>query len=422
MLWRVGLNLAGPAVDEIQMTPSRLRPLLSGVVLRSQSDARLAQLAGDGHQLAFTTIFERYQRELRAHAARIVRPTRAEDVVQHAMLNAWTALLSGEAVQEPRAWLHHIVHNVALNTVARRGYDDSEIPQTAASPMLTADIAEWRLSATDALAAVAALPEAQRRALTLTALHGRSGADAAAEMGVSENAMRQLVHRARHALRSAVSAVTPLPVLVSALSGAGASGAATGVGASALSGVAAKTAVVLAVATGGVGAATVVSHNNDRHARAPRAHATVTLRSPPAAVAPTGVDVPQEQATHPSARPGQHPHSASSPSPHGSPTAHPDRGATDSNTSGALTGNASQQSPSTQSSSGENSGEHDPTPPNSSEDSTAPGAQSASAGDDDLGAPTAPTSLQPDELDASTSPDVDDGTSPAPAPDPDPTG
>ncbi len=92
------------------MTPSRLRPLLSGVVLRSQSDARLAELASDGHQLAFTTIFERYQRELRVHAARIVRPSQAEDVVQHAMLNAWSALLSGEAVAEPRAWLHRIVH------------------------------------------------------------------------------------------------------------------------------------------------------------------------------------------------------------------------------------------------------------------------------------------------------------------------
>ncbi len=113
-----------------EMTPMRLRPLLSGVVLRSQSDARLAQLAGDGHQLAFTTIFERYERELVAHAAGVVRSGRCEDVVQHAMLNAWSALLSGEVVAQPRAWLHRIVHNIALNTVARRGYDDGEIPAT----------------------------------------------------------------------------------------------------------------------------------------------------------------------------------------------------------------------------------------------------------------------------------------------------
>jgi RNA polymerase sigma factor (sigma-70 family) len=399
------------------MTSSRLRPLLSGVVLRSQSDARLAQLAGDGHQLAFTTIFERYQRELEAHAARVVRPGRAEDVVQHAMLNAWSAMLCGEAVQEPRAWLHRIVHNVALNTVARRGYDDSEIPQTTASPMLTADIVERRLSAAEALAAVAALPEAQRRALTLTAFHGRSGADAAAQMGVSESAVRQLVYRARHGMRSAVSAVTPLPVLVSALQGAGASGAATVGGASALSGSAAKTAVVLAVATSGVGATTLVSHNNDRHARTPHARTTATTPNPLVALAPTGVDVPPKRGTHSSARPSQHRHSGSSQARHDSPAARRNRGRNDSSTSGQTTGNALQRPAGTQSSSGENAGEHGPTPSNRYDDSTAPAALSASAGDDDLGAlTTTPTSPRPNEPDASTSPDIDDGTPPQPTP------
>jgi RNA polymerase sigma-70 factor (ECF subfamily) len=406
------------------MTPSRLRPLLSGVVLRSQSDARLAQLASDGHQLAFTTMFERYQRELRVHAARIVRPSQAEDVVQHAMLNAWSALLSGEAVAEPRAWLHRIVHNVALNTVARRGYDDTEIPATTASPMLTHDIAERRMSAAEALAAVAALPEAQRRALALTAFEGRSGADAAAEMGVSETAMRQLVYRARNGVRSAVSAVTPLPVIMSALQGAGAGGAATvgGAGAAgALGGVAAKTAVVLAVAAGGVGATTVVSHNTDRHTRT-RAQTTSTTATTPAIPAPTGSDQPTRPATHPAARSRQHQHSGGSDrgqrgaqGRHGSVATYGDRGANGrSNTSGGTSGDASHASTGTQGSSGETAGESGSTSSNSSDGSTPHGAKGASANDSTRRAPsTSQTSLHRNEPTESTSNNVDDGTSAA---------
>jgi RNA polymerase sigma-70 factor (ECF subfamily) len=402
-----------------QMTRSRLRPLLSGVVLRSQSDARLGQLAGDGHQLAFTTIFERYQRELEAHAARIVRPSRAEDVVQHAMLNAWSALLSGEVVAEPRAWLHRIVHNVALNTVARRGYDDTEIPETTASPILTHDIAEGRVSAAEALAAVAALPEAQRRALALTAFEGRSGAEAAAELGVSESAMRQLVYRARNGVRSAVSAVTPLPLITSALQGAGAGGAATVGGAStggALSGLAAKTAVVLAVGAGGVGATAVVSHNNDRQSATRHAQTISTTATTPAAPAPTGAVLRTKQVTHPAARSTQRGHSGGSqggPGQHGSAGTHGNRGKSGhSNTSGGISGGASRGSTGTQGSSGPN--ENGSTSPNSPAGATSQGSQGTSVSDSSRTRSTIPAPLQPNEPNASTSPAGSDTISPAP--------
>ncbi|MGI8803491.1 MAG: sigma-70 family RNA polymerase sigma factor [Solirubrobacteraceae bacterium] len=226
----------------------RLRPLLSGVVLRSQTDARLAALAREGNQPAFTAIVERYQRELRAHAARIVRPDRAEDVVQQAVLSAWTALLAGADVSDLRPWLHRIVHNAALSTLTRRGYNDSEIPATSIAPHLTDDLAEGRLSAAEALTAIAALPEAQRRALTLTAIDGHSGRDAALAMGISESAMRQLVYRARSGVRSAVTAVIPLPLITWLTSTGGAVTATSGaIGLGATGGVTAAATKVIAV-------------------------------------------------------------------------------------------------------------------------------------------------------------------------------
>lgn len=199
-----------------------VRPLLSSVFLRAQSDERLSALAKGGNRHAFAVIFERYASELRAHAARVVRPDRAEDVVQQAMLASWSALLDGAEVREVRAWLHRIVHNAALSTITKRGYDEVEIPASTAAPTLTEELAAGRLSVAEALAALARLPESQRAALTLTAVEGHSGSHAAQAMGLSENAFRQLVYRARSGVRSAISTITPLPLLNWAEGGTGA--------------------------------------------------------------------------------------------------------------------------------------------------------------------------------------------------------
>jgi len=223
-----------------------VRPLLSSVFLRAQSDERLSALARGGNRHAFAVIFERYASELRAHAARVVRPDRAEDVVQQAMLSSWSALLDGAEVREVRAWLHRIVHNAALSTITKRGYDEVEIPESTAAPTLTEELAAGRLSVAEALAALARLPESQRAALTLTAVEGHSGSHAAQAMGLSENAFRQLVYRARSSVRSAISTITPLPLLNWAEGGAGAPEA-VGIGLGSLATTAKIAAAVIAV-------------------------------------------------------------------------------------------------------------------------------------------------------------------------------
>lgn len=249
--------ISSPAVVSMTENPrtGRLRPLLSGVVLRSQSDERLSALASAGNEAAFTAIYERYRRELGSHARRIVRPDRADDVVQHAMLAAWSALLAGAEISDLRAWLHRVVHNAALDTVSRRGYDDGAIPDSSIALSGTEELAEGRLSAALALAAIAALPESQRRALTLTAIEGRSGHEAAVEMGISESAMRQLVYRARSGVRGAVTAVTPLPLINWLLAAGGAPATPAVVGLGVTGGGAATVAKIAAVL--GVTAATL---------------------------------------------------------------------------------------------------------------------------------------------------------------------
>jgi RNA polymerase sigma factor (sigma-70 family) len=225
------------------------------VLLRAQTDERLIALASTGNQQAFSAIYERYRRELGSHAGRIVRPDRVDDVVQHAMLAAWNALLAGAEISDLRAWLHRVTHNAALDTISRRGYDDGEIPASSIAHTRTEELAEGRLSAASTLAALAALPEGQRRALTLTAIEGRSGHDAAVEMGISESAMRQLVYRARSSVRSAVTALTPAPLIDWLVTAAGAPATPAAISLGAAGGGGATIAKIVAVI--GVTAATL---------------------------------------------------------------------------------------------------------------------------------------------------------------------
>jgi RNA polymerase sigma factor (sigma-70 family) len=240
------------------------------VVLRSQTDERLVVLARDGHDQAFVTIVNRYRRELLAHARRIAPADRSEDIVQQAMLSAWSALRRQAEVLDVRAWLHRIVHNAALRVAARTERHD-ELSETLAAEGSTDVAVEERLEAREALVAVAALPDRQRRALELTALGGASGTVAAAELGVSEGTLRQLVHRARTTLRSGTAALTPAPLLSWAAGGSGDSVAARVAELGAGAGLAAtvtKIGATVAVTVTIVGGATqVLPGGHDHHPR-----------------------------------------------------------------------------------------------------------------------------------------------------------
>ena len=63
-----------------------MSPQLPTVLLRAQTDERLARLAALGSERAFEAIVERYRRPLLGYARRIAGESRAEDVVQAAFV------------------------------------------------------------------------------------------------------------------------------------------------------------------------------------------------------------------------------------------------------------------------------------------------------------------------------------------------
>src|SRR3954449_11551150 len=195
-------------------------PSPSLALLRAQTDERLVELARAGHERAFEAIVERYRRPLLRGARRVLPEARAEDALQQALIAAWTALQRGDEVRDLRAWLYRVVHNTALNQLRVSGYHYAELEDALRIADAGDDELERRAVVRQTLASLAALPERQREALLRTSVSGYSQEEVARDLGISEGAIRQLVHRARVSMRTAATALTPAPLVTAAASGA----------------------------------------------------------------------------------------------------------------------------------------------------------------------------------------------------------
>jgi RNA polymerase sigma factor (sigma-70 family) len=193
----------------------------SELFLKAQTDERLAALASEGHGRAFAVLIERHRRALLVHAQRLVGTQRGEDVVQEALLRAWHSLDRGVEVRHVQAWLHRIVHNAGLSDIERQVPPAHPLFEHLVDPCETPLAAEHRLQVREVLSSVSALPERQRLALLGMELEGRSRRQLAAELGLTEGAVRQLVHRARDAVRAAMAACVPFPLVTRAMTASG---------------------------------------------------------------------------------------------------------------------------------------------------------------------------------------------------------
>ena len=217
-------------------------------LLRLQSDERLASLAARGAEPAFAALVARHRAGLVRSCARILPESEAEDAVQQA-LSVPTRPCSAMGPERFSPWLHRIAVNAALKQLRRIPEElplDEERTDGVEQPPQSQERRE-RLRET--IAAVGALPARQQRALVLRELEGRSHEEIARTLGLTPGAVRQLIHRARSGVRSAVSAITPYGLLLRLAEGEGQFRLAELFGGGAAGALAGKT-VVAAVVTG----------------------------------------------------------------------------------------------------------------------------------------------------------------------------
>ena len=195
------------------VSESLVTPHVSIKLLLTQSDERLVRMAAAGHDRAFEAIVDRYRRQLLRYAERFPAAGPAEDVVQAAFVRAWGALRDGTEVRDLRPWLYRIVHNTALNAARREPGADAELVESEALGVGPVEETEIQDDLRRTLDGIAALPGRQRDALVAVAVDGRAHADVGRELGITEPAVRQLVHRARASVRAVASALTPYPLI-----------------------------------------------------------------------------------------------------------------------------------------------------------------------------------------------------------------
>jgi RNA polymerase sigma factor (sigma-70 family) len=153
-------------------------------LLATQSDARLVELAGQGHERAFEALLERYRKPLLGYTRRrlLLPESRAEDALQQAFLSAWLALQQGVEVKDARAWLYRIAHNAAVSAWRRSGYDHDELSDAFHGAAGPEEELARRSVMRQTLIGLAGLPELQRDALLRTAVEGESYERVAAEL------------------------------------------------------------------------------------------------------------------------------------------------------------------------------------------------------------------------------------------------
>lgn len=145
----------------------------------------------------------------------------AEDVLQETFMSAFKALDSFEARSTLSTWLYRIAYNASLMRLRKRRQmttfsldtppfdsDGQEVPagrqlvDWSAVPdeeLLTAEARE------EMDRAIAELPESLRSTFVLRDIHGLSGAETAEVLGITVQAVKTRLHRARLRLRDRLS-------------------------------------------------------------------------------------------------------------------------------------------------------------------------------------------------------------------------
>ena len=177
------------------------------------TDQILVQRVKRGEKAAFDALVLRYQSRIVSLVSRFVRnPTDALDVTQEAFLKAYRALPSFRGESAFYTWMYRIAVNTAKNYLAaqvRRPQEmDSPDPELEQFELENAavdvDTPEHLLLTEEiqntVIAAIDALPEDLRMAITLRELDGLSYEEIAIAMECPVGTVRSRIFRAREAI------------------------------------------------------------------------------------------------------------------------------------------------------------------------------------------------------------------------------
>ena len=159
--------------------------------------------------------YTEHRSELIAHALRILKDrAKAEEVIQDALIKVMLAAPELESTDHALGYMHRTIENLCIDIFRIEGRRPNLVLLDDASAELKStwidneDHVDVIAAADDAAIvrqALAMLSPAERAALVMWEMEGRSTSEIAAELGIKESAVRHTVSRARASLRKVMS-------------------------------------------------------------------------------------------------------------------------------------------------------------------------------------------------------------------------
>lgn len=163
----------------------------------------------------FGAFYTAHRAELLAHANRVMKDAaKAEEITQEALIKFMLAAPELESETHAISYLHRTIENLCIDAFRAEGrrpnlvvIDDVQA-EVESTWQVNGDHSEAISAAEDAAIirqALALLSPAERAALVMWEMEGRSTSEIAAELGIKESAVRHTVSRARASLRKVLS-------------------------------------------------------------------------------------------------------------------------------------------------------------------------------------------------------------------------
>jgi RNA polymerase sigma factor (sigma-70 family) len=163
----------------------------------------------------FSSFYTKNRAELIAHANRILKDkSKAEEITQEALVKFMLAAPELQSDSHALSYLHRTIENLCIDLFRA----ENRRPNLVAIDDVASEVeSTWQVSGDHSLAISAAedaaiirqalslLSHAERAALVMWEVEGRSTAEIAKELGIKESAVRHTVSRARTSLRKILS-------------------------------------------------------------------------------------------------------------------------------------------------------------------------------------------------------------------------
>ncbi len=187
----------------------------------ADTDLMLVERTVAGDQKAFELLVLKYQRRIERLIGRMVRDVDlVEDIAQETFIRAYRALAQFRGEAQFYTWLYRIAVNTAKKALgdlkrdplvsesALRGRDDDDETSSVENELTTSETPETVLAAKEIAAtvnaAMEALPEELRQAVTLREIEGLSYEEIAEVMNCPIGTVRSRIFRAREAISAKV--------------------------------------------------------------------------------------------------------------------------------------------------------------------------------------------------------------------------